>query len=301
MTPVAPPRGVPSPGSSSLQRKQRQQPQRRGFDSNEYASAAGYTSFDSGAEERVEIARDTRGSAGGSRAFQSGNTGPRYELRPESRESVNSYNSSAHDARFDSMIHPSSAERVEMSSREQGPARPQHAKGAFFKKPWARSDTEDDHESDAIAIGRDVIPMGEEEDPFFPSNVLSPRDGSGHFMLLGAQYSEKDSRRQPEKKKAKPRNPAPAFVKQRSETPSEDDFIPDAEPPGESDLESTPYVDKKLSRPPKSRADANLKPSRDEEARREEARREEEEAEQARERARKKQLRAKQVNILAVQ
>ena len=287
VTPMAPPRNVPSPGSSSLQRKQRQQPQRRGHDANEYASAAGYTSFDSGAEERVEIARDIRGSAGSSRVFQGGNTVPRYELRPESRESVNSFNSSVHDARFDSMAHPSSAERVEMSSREQGPARPQHAKGAFFKKPWARSDTEDDHESDPIAIGRDVIPMGEEEDPFFPSNVLSPRDGSGHFMLLGSQYGEKDSRRPPEKKKSKPRKPA--FVKQRSETPSEDDAALDAEPPGESDLESTPFVDKKLGRPSKSRAEAR-KPSRDEE----------DETEQARERARKKQLRAKQVNMLAL-
>ena len=286
---VAPLHAVMSPGgSAALQRKQqRQQPARKGFDSNDYASGAGYTSFDSGAEERVDVARDAR-SGGSSRTFQNATSLSRYELRPESRESTNSFASSVLESRFDNMVHPSSAERVEMSSREQGPARSQHAKGSFFKKPWARSDTEDGGDSDAIAVGHDVIPLGEEEDPFFPSNVLSPRDGNGHFMLLGAQFGEKESRRPREKKKSKPQKPA--FVRPRSATPSEDDAVHDAEPPAESDLESTPFVDKKHAARPQSRANAIAKLSREEEARVEE-----EKEEQAREKARKKQLRAKQV------
>jgi hypothetical protein len=66
--------------------------------------------------------------------------------------------------------------------------------------------------------------------------------------------------------------------------------VHDAEPPAESDLESTPFVDKKHAARPQSRANAIAKLSREEEARIEE-----EKEEQAREKARKKQLRAKQV------
>jgi hypothetical protein len=290
--PAALPRGLASPGSSIPQRKQQQQPQlRRGFDSNEYASGAGYTSFDSGAEERVEIARDVR-SLGSSKNAKSIQSGPRYELRPESRDSTNSFASSVLDSRYDSMVHPSSAERVEMSSREQGPVRPQHAKESFFKQPWARSETEDGGDSDAIALGRDVMPLGEEEDPFFPSNVLSPRDGNGHFMLLGAQFGEKESRRPVEKKKS--RSQKPAFVKQMSPAPSDDDVVR-AGTPVESDLESTPFADKnggtRLRRDLSRNRDV-LKPSREQESQMEE-----ESAGQAREKARKKQLRAKQVTV----
>jgi hypothetical protein len=285
--PAIVPRGMMSPGSSSLQRKQQhQQPPRRGSEANDYASGAGYTSFDSGAEERVEMTRDLR-SGGSSGVFKNNASGHRYELRPESRESTNYFASSVLDARFDSMVHPSSAERVEMSSREQGPARPQHVKGAFFKQPWARSDTEDGGDSDAIAVGQDVIPLGEEEDPFFPSNVLSPRDGNGHFMLLGSQFGEKESRRPLEKKKSKPRKPA--FVKPRSPSPSEDE-VQDARAFIESDLESTPLVDKKNGTRHLTRTRDNAKPSRDEETQLDD-----DSAEQAREKARKKQLRAKQV------
>jgi hypothetical protein len=288
--PAALARELASPVSLGHLRKQQHQPQqRRGFESNDYASGAGYTSFDSGAEDRVEIPRDVR-SVGGSKALKSNQSGPRYELRPESRESTNSFASSVLDARYDSMVHPSSAERVEMSSREQGPVRSQHAKGVFFKQPWARSDTEDGGDSDAIALGHDVIPLGEEDDPFFPSNVLSPRAGNGHFMLLGSQFGEKESRRPLEKKKPRPQKPD--FFKQRSPTPSDDDVV-QAGTPVESDLESTPYLDKgNLQARVKLRALDNSKPSREQDLQLEE-----ESAQQAREKARKKQLRAKQVSV----
>ncbi len=290
--PVAPSHGMMSPVSGELSRKQQnRQPQRRGFESNDYASGVGYTSLDSGAEDREVVVRDGR-SGGGPRALQSNPSLSRYELRPESRESTHSFASSVMDARFDSMVHPSSAERVEMSSREQGPARPQHAKGSFLQKPWGRSDTEDGGDSDAIAIGNDVMPMGEEEDPFFPSNVLSPRDSNGHFMLLGATFGEKESRHLP--KKTKPKLRKPAFVKPRSASPSEDDAVQPAEPPGESDLESTPFQDKRNARP-NSRTNATAKPSRAEETQLEE-----ELAEKAREKARKMHLRAKQVNAVCL-
>ncbi len=281
---VAPLHASMSPsGSVALQRRQqRQQP------AHDYASGAGYTSFESGAEERVEVARDTR-SGDSSRMYKNDASLSRYELRPESRDSTNSFASSVLESRFDNMVHPSSAERVEMSSREQGPARPKHDKGSFFKKPWARSDTEDGGDSDVIAIGRDVIPLGEDEDPFFPSNVLSPREGNGHFMLLGSQFGEKESIRPREKKKSKLQKPA--FVRPRTATPSEDDAVQDAEPPAESDLESTPFVDKKHAARPQLRSNATIKISREEEAQIEEKK-----AEQALEKARKKQLRTKQVH-----
>jgi hypothetical protein len=291
--PIASSHGLMSPAFNDSQRKQQGRQQHRGgFETNDYASAAGYTSLDSGAEDRVAPARDGR-SGGSSRAFQSNPSGSRYELRPESRESTNSFASSVLDARFDSMVHPSSAERVEMSSREQRQSRPQHAKGTYFQKPWGRSDTEDGGDSDAIAFGNDAIPVGEEEDPFFPSNVLSPRDGNGHFMLLGTQFGEKELSHRP--KKTKPKLRKPAFVKPRSATPSEDDAV-HAELPGESDLESTPFQEKRRVSRPKSRESGMLKPNREEEARLEE-----ELAEKAREKARKMQLRAKQVNARHLQ
>jgi hypothetical protein len=253
-TRVAPAAVVPrvaiTPDPLPASRKQQpHQPQRSKFD---YASGAGYTSFESGAEDRNDSVRHARIGHPQSKEKS------RYELRPESQDSANSFTSSIQDSRFESMAHPSSAERVEMSSREQ-PTRVQHANKSFFNQDWSQNDTDGAHD-DAVSIENDFIQIGIDSDPFFPSHVVSPRESSGHFMLLSSQFGDNDVKNPPEKKKKqKPRHPA--FVKPRSTTPSEDE-AQHAELPGESDLESAPYVDAKVGLRSKSMTTATSKPTK---------------------------------------